>query len=265
MMQLSRLASIGLSALTALVFVLLYGPLLVPIASSFFEIARGDVQWTSPSLSAYVALTRNQGIITAFLNTLIVGFSATFLAVLLGILFAIHYRNGATFGRDLMQFVIFLPFLMPPIMIGLSLLIFFRETDVPRSLLTVIIGHTVFVLALAYRTIVVRLQSLSVSYVEASYDLGASSWQTFFYVVLPNLKSALIGAAILCFALSFDETMISLLVTGTDNTLPIRLWAMMRLGFTPDINALVALILAFTTLMCVLAVRYLLPKDAEGI
>ncbi len=264
MMQLSRLASFGLSALTALVFVLLYGPLLVPITSSFFEIARGDVQWTSPSLSAYVALTRNQGIITAFLNTLIVGFTATFLAVLLGILFAIHYRNGATFGRDLMQFVIFLPFLMPPIMIGLSLLIFFRETDVPRSLLTVIIGHTVFVLALAYRTIVVRLQSLSVSYIEASYDLGASSWQTFFYVVLPNLKSALIGAAILCFALSFDETMISLLVTGTDNTLPIRLWAMMRLGFTPDINALVALILAFTTLMCVLAVRYLLPKEAEG-
>jgi ABC-type spermidine/putrescine transport system permease subunit II len=265
MMQLSRLASFGLSALTALVFVLLYGPLLVPIVSSFFEIARGDVQWTNPSLSAYVALTRNQGIITAFLNTLIVGFTATFLAVLLGLLFAIHYRNGASFGRDLMQFVIFLPFLMPPIMIGLSLLIFFRETEVPRSLLTIIIGHTVFVLALAYRTIVVRLQSLSVSYIEASYDLGASSWQTFFYVVLPNLKSALIGAAILCFALSFDETMISLLVTGTDNTLPIRLWAMMRLGFTPDINALVALILAFTTLMCVLAVRYLLPKEAEGV
>lgn len=264
MMQLSRLASFGLSALTALIFVLLYGPLLVPIVSSFFEIARGDVQWTSPSLSAYVALTRNQGIITAFLNTLIVGFTATFLAVLLGILFAIHYRNGASFGRDLMQFVIFLPYLMPPIMIGLSLLIFFRETELPRSLLTVIIGHTVFVLALAYRTIVVRLQSLSVSYIEASYDLGASSWQTFFYVVLPNLKSALIGAAILCFALSFDETMITILVTGTDNTLPIRLWAMMRLGFTPDINALVALILAFTTLMCVLAVRYLLPKEAEG-
>ncbi len=264
MMQLSRLASFGLSALTALIFVLLYGPLLVPIVSSFFEIARGDVQWTSPSLSAYVALTRNQGIITAFLNTLIVGFTATFLAVLLGILFAIHYRNGASFGRDLMQFVIFLPYLMPPIMIGLSLLIFFRETELPRSLLTVIIGHTVFVLALAYRTIVVRLQSLSVSYIEASYDLGASSWQTFFYVVLPNLKSALIGAAILCFALSFDETMITILVTGTDNTLPIRLWAMMRLGFTPDINALVALILAFTTLMCILAVRYLLPKEAEG-
>lgn len=264
MMRLSRFASLGLSALTALVFLLLYGPLFVPIASSFFEIARGDVQWSAPSLSAYAALTRNDGIITAFLNTLLVGFSATFLSLLLGILFAIHYRNGASLGRDMMQFVIFLPFLMPPIIIGLALLIFFREADIPRSLVTVIIGHTIFVLALAYRTIIVRLQSLSVSFLEASYDLGASSWQTFFYIVLPNLKSALIGAAVLCFALSFDETMITILVTGTDNTLPIRLWAMMRLGFTPDINALVALILAFTTLMCVLAVRYLLPKEAEG-
>jgi len=262
MMQLSRLASLGLSALTALVFLLLYGPLLVPIVSSFFEIAHGDVQWSIPSLSSYAALTRNEGIITAFLNTLIVGFCATFLAVVLGTLFALHYRNGASLGRDAMQFVIFLPFLMPPIIIGLSLLIFFREADIPRSLITVIIGHATFVLALAYRTIVVRLQSLSVSLMEASYDLGASSWQTFFYIVLPNLKSALIGAAVLCFALSFDETLITILVTGTDNTLPIRLWAMMRLGFTPDINALVALILAFTTLMCILAVRYLLPKEA---
>lgn len=261
MMRLSRLASLGLSLLTALVFVLLYGPLLVPIVSSFFDVVHGDVAWASPSLAAYAALMHNEGIITAFLNTLLVGFSATFLAVLLGVLFAVHYRNGASLGRDVMQFVIFLPFLMPPIMIGLALLIFFREADISRSLLTVIIGHTIFVLALAYRTIVVRLQSLSVTLIEASYDLGATSWQTFFHVVLPNLKSALIGAAVLCFALSFDETLITILVTGTDNTLPIRLWAMMRLGFTPDINALVALVLAFTTLLCVLAVRYLLPKE----
>jgi putative spermidine/putrescine transport system permease protein/spermidine/putrescine transport system permease protein len=261
MMSLSRPGSLALSFLTVLVFTLLYGPLFVPIVSSFFEVAHGDIAWNAPSFSAYRALIHNSGIITAFLNTLVVGFSATFLAVFLGILFAIHYRNGTSFGRDVMQFVIFLPFLMPPIMIGLALLIFFREAEISRSLVTVVIGHTIFVLALAYRTIVVRLQSLGVTLIEASYDLGATSWQTFLYIVLPSLKSALIGAAILCFALSFDETMITILVTGTDNTLPIRLWAMMRLGFTPDINALVALVLAFTTLLCVIAVRFLLPKE----
>ncbi len=92
--------------------------------------------------------------------------------------------------------------------------------------------------------------------VEASLDLGASRLQTFRYVVLPNLATAVISAAILAFALSFDETLITLLVTGTQNTLPIRLWAMMRLGFTPDINALVTLILAGTTLLCLLVASY---------
>ena len=128
--------------------------------------------------------------------------------------------------------------------------------------MTVIIGHTVFVLALVYRTILVRLQALSRSMVEASYDLGASGWQTFRHVLLPHLASAMIGAAVLSFALSFDETMITILVTGTDSTLPIRLWAMMRLGFTPDINALVAIILALTTALCLIAARHLMPREA---
>ena len=260
-MTLSRAALFSLSILTLAVFILLYGPLLVPIVSSFFTVAHGDIQWDAPSLSSYAALVHNEGIIEAFINTLIVAFSATFLSVALGVVFAIHYCSGRSLAREATQFVIFLPFLMPPIITGLSLLIFFRETEIPRSLVTVIIGHTIFVLTLAYRTIVVRLQTLGPSLIEASYDLGASTAQTFYYVVLPSLKSALIGSAILCFALSFDETLITILVTGTDNTLPIRLWAMMRLGFTPDINALVAIILGLTALMCTLAVRQFLPKD----
>ena len=83
-------------------------------------------------------------------------------------------------------------------------------------------------------------------------------------MLLPNLTSAMIGASVLAFALSFDETMITLLVTGTDSTLPMRLWAMMRLGFTPDINALVAIILALTTVLCLVAARQLMPKDAAA-
>ena len=87
--------------------------------------------------------------------------------------------------------------------------------------------------------------------------------QTFTQIVLPNLKSTLIGAAVLGFALSFDETMITLLVTGTDNTLPIRLWSMMRLGFAPDINALVTIVLALTVVLCIVAVRQLLAADSD--
>ena len=262
MMRLSGLATGVLSAITLLVFVLLYGPLLIPILSSFFTVSHGDVQWREPSLSSYEALTHNAGILTAVGNTLIVGFSATLLSLIIGTLMAIHYCGGKSRGREVMQFAVYLPFLMPPIITGLSLLIYFREIGVPRSLLTVIAGHTVFVQALAFRTIVVRLQSLGPSMVEASADLGASAWQTLVHIILPNLRSTLLGAGVLSFALSFDETLITLLVTGTDSTLPIRLWALMRLGFTPDINALVAIIFGSTIVLCIIAVRQFLPAGS---
>jgi putative spermidine/putrescine transport system permease protein/spermidine/putrescine transport system permease protein len=263
MMRLSTPAAALLAVLAGAVFTLLYGPLIIPIASSFFAVAHGDVQWGEPSLSAYIQLAQNSGVIEACKNTFIVGISASLLALLCGTLLAIHYCGGKSLAREAMQFAVFLPFLMPPIITGLALLIFFTETDIPRSLLTVIVGHAVFVQALAYRTVVVRLQALGVDLIEASADLGASAWQTLFYILLPNLSSTLAGASLLSFALSFDETMITLLVTGTDSTLPIRLWAMMRLGFTPDINALVALILLLTILLCVLAIRQLHPVEFD--
>jgi putative spermidine/putrescine transport system permease protein/spermidine/putrescine transport system permease protein len=257
----NRRALWPLGLITALVFVLLYGPILVPIVSSLFMVQHGLVDWSQPSFSAYVALATNEDILSALTTTLVVGLSAVVLSVAMGTVLALYYHSGTGRARAVLQFVIFLPFLMPPIITGLSLLIFFREIEFERSLITVVIGHTVFVLALVYRTILTRLQSLSPSLIEASYDLGASGWQTFTRILLPNLSSSIIGGAILAFALSFDETMITLLLTGTQSTLPVRLWAMMRLGFAPDINALVAVILAFTTLLCLAAVRFLIPKD----
>lgn len=257
-----KAATALLILLTAFVFLVLYGPLAVPIVSSFFAVSHGAVDWSQPTTSAYVALTQNDSVLSALWTTLEVGAGAVILSVCLGTGLALYYVSPNARGRSFLQFIIFLPFLMPPIITGLALLIFFREIEFERSLLTIIIGHTVFVLALVYRTILTRLQSLSSSLVEASYDLGASAWQTFRLVLLPNLSTAMVGAAILAFALSFDETMITLLVTGTQSTLPVRLWAMMRLGFTPDINALVALVLLFTTVLCLVAVRFLMPARA---
>ncbi|MBZ9888326.1 ABC transporter permease [Mesorhizobium sp. BR1-1-3] len=260
MSALPRLSTIFLAAITTLVAVLLYSPLFVPIVSSFFTISHGSVDWSSPTLSTYVALAENHDILAALRTTLIVGVCTVILSVVSGTLLALYY-HGRRSGRSLLQFIIFLPFLMPPIISGLALLIFFREIGLERSLLTVVIGHTVFVLAIVYRTVLTRLQSMSRTLVEASYDLGATGWQTFWRIILPNLSSAMVGGAILAFALSFDETMITILVTGTQSTLPVRLWAMMRLGFSPDINALVALILMFTVLLCVLAARFLIPRQ----
>jgi ABC-type spermidine/putrescine transport system permease subunit II len=259
-MRLSRLAIVALSAIAAFVVLLLYGPLAVAIFFSFFRLERNEVQWDSFSLDAYTSLFHNEAVLDALTNTLIVGVSAVALSLIFGTLIAFHYKNSRSRFRHALQFVVFLPFLMPPIITGLALLIFFRETDVPRSLATVIVGHTVFVLAIVYQIVLSRLQALRPSLIDASLDLGASRWQTFRYVLMPNLMSAFISAGILAFALSFDETLITLLVTGTRNTLPMWLWSSMRLGFKPDINALVALILFFSAALAYVATRLFRPE-----
>ncbi len=257
MMRVAWPVQAALWAVAAFVLLLLYGPLFLAIFFSFFAFKSNQVQWDSFSFSAYAKLVDDQRIIDALENTFVVGVAAVSLSLILGTLLALYYHGGRGRGRELLQIVIYLPFLMPPILTGLSLLIFFRQIDFERSLVTVVIGHTVFVLALVYRNVLARLQTVSRSLVEASLDLGANRWQTFRYVLLPQLMTALLAAGILAFALSFDETLITLLVTGTRSTLPMWLWSMMRLGFTPDINALVALVLAGTTLLCLLATRYL--------
>ncbi|MGA1805147.1 ABC transporter permease [Rhizobium sp. HT1-10] len=257
-----RLSTLTLASITAVVAIVLYSPLFVPILSSFFTVNHGKVDWSMPTLSAYVDLMDNEDVLSALRATLIVGISTVVLSVVCGILLALYY-HGHRAGRGALQFIVFLPFLMPPVISGLALLIFFREINFDRSLITIVIGHTVFVLAIVYRTILTRLQSMSPALVEASYDLGANGWQTFWRVLLPNLSTAMIGGGVLAFALSFDETMITILVTGPQSTLPVRLWAMMRLGFSPDINALVALILLFTVLLCALTTRLLIPKQIK--
>jgi putative spermidine/putrescine transport system permease protein/spermidine/putrescine transport system permease protein len=256
MIRISPLATAALGLIAAFVIVVLYGPLLVAIFFSFFAYQNNAIQWDSFSFAAYSLLAQDEGIVEAVINTLYVGVIAVCLALVLGTALAFHYNGSRSRFRELLQLVIFLPFLMPPIITGLSLLIFFREVNIPRSLATVIIGHTVFVLAVVYRIVLARLQTLKASLVEASLDLGASRWQTFRYVLMPMLMPAIGSAGILAFALSFDETLITLLVTGTDSTLPMRLWAMMRMGFTPDINALVAIILAGTTIVALIAIRF---------
>jgi len=255
-------ARIVLGALAVASLVVLFGPLAVVWFFSFFRQRRGVVQWESFGLDSYARLLKNDSILTALGNTVVVGACAVFFALALGTLFALYFHNRGH-GRQAQQFMIFLPFLLPPIITGLSLLIFFRELGLDRSLITVTVGHTLFVLALAYRIILTQLQSLSRSLVEASYDLGANRLQTLWYVLLPNLRTALLTAAVLAFALSFDETLISLFLVGRESTLPVRLWGMMRVGFSPEINALVTLIVVFSAALFLAVARLVRPTGED--
>lgn len=254
--SLGRGFHIVLGTVTAFVFILIYGPLLVPILLSFFPFEGSQIVWAKPSVDAYKSLMENDAIIKAIQTTLVVSGATIVLSVLLSLLAALLYLGRNQLRWEVMQFIIFMPFVMPPIITGLSLLIFFKELGISRSLYTVIAGHTIFVLAVVYRIILQRLSALPRNLWEASMDLGASRIQTFFYIILPNLFSSIMGAAVLAFVLSFDETMITLLLTGTDSTLPVHLWSLMRMGFTPDINALVTMIFMISALASLATLKF---------
>jgi ABC-type spermidine/putrescine transport system permease subunit II len=229
--------------LLAAVLLVLYAPVIVGALFSVVQLQRGHILWETASLRAYAELFGNADIAGALLNTLVVAVASVAAATLLALLLALYVHGEHALGRGFIELMVYLPFVMPPIVTGLSLLLFFAGIGLARDIRTIAIGHAVFVLAILYRTVLVRLRSLPPSMAEASADLGATRRQTFRYVILPYLRSALITGALLALTLSFDETLITVFLAGDRMTLPLRLWAMMRVGFTPQINALVTLVI----------------------
>jgi spermidine/putrescine transport system permease protein len=159
--------------------------------------------------------------------------------------------------------LVLLPIALPGIITGISMLTLFRLMGANLSLTTVIIGHATALLAVVVTQVYARLQRLPRSYEEASADLGANGLQTFLLVTLPNIRTAIVGAGLLSFTLSFDEIPVTFFLTGRDNTLPMYIWSTMRRGLTPEINAVGALIVLASAVLVVVSVLLLRDKPAR--
>jgi ABC-type spermidine/putrescine transport system permease subunit II len=256
-----RIVEFGAGLLTAVVLLVLYSPVLINALFSVVQLDDGQILWDTFSLAPYRTVWSDPDVIDALRNTGKVALVAVAAATLLAIVFALYVDREGAVGRRSLELTIYLPFLLPPIVTGLSLLVACASLGVSRGVATIILGHTVFVLAITYRLVRTRLQALPRSMVEASADLGATPWQTFRRILLPHLASAIVTGALLALTLSFDETLITVFLSGDQMTLPLRLWAMMRTGFTQDINALVTVVLAVSIgLAVVVALRM---KTAE--
>lgn len=244
-----RVADFLAGLLTAIVLLILYAPVFISAIFSLVEVNDGRILWETASIRNYISLWSNPSVIDALANTAIVAVCAVTISTVLAIALALYAEwPGAMFRRGL-ETAIYLPFLLPPIVTGLSLLVTSAQLGINRGLATIVMGHSAFVLAVAYRLVLTRLQSMPKTLVEASYDLGATRLQTFRYITLPFLASAITTGAVLALTLSFDETLISVFLAGDRMTLPLRLWAMMRVGFSPEINALVTLVLLVSLIL----------------
>ena len=250
-----RTTNIMISVLFGIVLIALYAPVIIVILGAFYLDPAGNFDFSAPTLTSFQKLSESRQILDSIWNTVIVGFGAVIVSVVLALVLAIYVHAKPRKSNGFLQFLIFLPFLLPPLVVGLSLLIFFREIGIPTGLTAVIMGHALFVLALVYRTILNRLTQMGHSLIEASLDLGATPMQTFWRIILPQVRGAIVIGAVLAFALSFDETLISLFLVGDQNTLPIKLWAMMRLGISSEVNALAAIALVISLALVWFATR----------
>jgi putative spermidine/putrescine transport system permease protein len=252
---------IALAAWTALVVAFLWIPLLIIMVYAFNS---SNIQsWPLPGLSTkwFPVAWHDPQVHTAFWLSMKAGVAATSIALVLGSCAAFALHRFRFFGRELISFVLVLPIALPGIITGMALNSFFDNRHINLSLWTIVIGHATFCVVIVYNNLIARLRRTSPSLVEASMDLGASGFQTFRFVTLPVIATALVSGALLAFALSFDEVVVTYFTAGAQNTLPLLIFGYIREGQQlPEVNVIVFAIIALTVIPVAIAQR--LTRDS---
>jgi len=244
-----------LTAHALAVFAFLYLPIAVLVVYSFNGEGVGGFPPRNLTLNWYRVLFQDGPIWDSVFNSLLVALCAMMIALAFGIPAALALDRAQFPGKAFFRRLVLLPLILPGIITGLSLLMLFREASVKLSLMTIVLGHGTALISVATTEVFAGLQKLNRAQEEASLDLGANYWQTFWRITVPNLKLSIIGAALLIFTLSMDEIAVSFFLIGRDNTLPLEIWGRLRRGITPEINAISTIIFAFSLVAIVLWYR----------
>jgi putative spermidine/putrescine transport system permease protein len=247
---------VALRVWVALVLLFLFVPILLIVVYAFdpatveswpirgFTMHWFSVAWHDPEVRK------------AFLLSVKVGALATGIALLLGSAVAYALHQFRFFGRDAISFLLVLPIALPGVVTGLALNSFFTFTQIQLSIWTILVGHATFCIVMVFNNLIARLRRTPGSLAEASMDLGGRGWQTQLYVMLPTVVTALISGALLAFALSFDEVVVTVFTSGAQNTLPIWIFGAIRLGQQlPEVNAVVSIVIVLTIIPVLLAAR----------
>jgi len=244
-----------LAAYSLLVFAFLYLPIVVLILYSFNQGGVGGFPPRQFTLHWYQQLFADGSIWDSVLNSLLVALGAVALSLTLGLLAALALDRASFPGKSLFRRLVLLPLVLPGIITGLSLLMFVDRLGIRLSLLTVFLGHGTALISVATTELFAGLQKMDRAQEEASLDLGATPWQTFWRITLPHLSLSLIASALLIFTLSMDEIAVTFFLLGRENTLPLEIWARLRRGITPEINAISTLIFLVSVILILIWYR----------
>jgi putative spermidine/putrescine transport system permease protein len=252
----TRATRFGLWTWTVLVVLFLYLPIAIIVVYAFnssniqsWPISGFTTKWSASTW-------HNREVREALVLSLKAALVATSIALVLGSAGAFAVSRFRFFGRETISFVFVLPLALPGIITGMALNSYFGFWGWQLSIWTIIVGHATFCVVIVYNNVIARLRRTSPSLVEASMDLGADGWQTFRFVTFPVISTALVSGALLAFALSFDEVIVTTFTAGAQNTLPLWIFGKIRLGQQlPQVNVVVAVIIALTVIPVYLAQR----------
>ncbi|MEA2451488.1 MAG: putative spermidine/putrescine transport system permease protein [Actinomycetota bacterium] len=261
-----RFVRIWTRVFTGLVLAFLYVPLAVIILYAFNKTI--GQSWPPKSLTTkwFGVAWRNEQVREALTNSVKAGLAATSIALVLGSLAAFAVDRFKFFGREAVSFMLVIPLALPGIVTGMAMAsaidIGGQAFGFSFSLLTIIAGHATFCIVVVYNNVLARLRRTSNSLFEASADLGADGWQTFRYVTLPNLKTALLAGGLLAFALSFDEIIVTNFTAGTEITLPKWIFNNLRIpNQRPQVNVVAFAVVLASTIPVYIAQRLTFDGD----
>ncbi len=252
----TRWVRLGLRVWVALVLLFLFIPIAIIILYAF---NRSNVQsWpiASYSLKWFPVAWHDPLVRSALALSIKVGLLATAIALVLGSCAAFAVHRFRFFGREVVSFLLLLPIALPGIVTGIALNSFFAFNRINLSLWTVVIGHATFCIVVVYNNAIARLRRTPGSLIEASMDLGAHGWLAFRTVTLPMIRTALVAGALLAFALSFDEVIVTVFTAGANDTLPLWIFGAIHRGQQlPEVNVVVSAVIVFTIVPIAIAAR----------
>ncbi len=240
---------------TGLIYLFLYGPIAVLIGLSFNKSGL-PTAWGGFSTHWYAALVQNEAILNAVGNTLIVAVVSTILSTAIGTLLALGLEQGRR--NNFLDALVFTPMIIPDIVLAIALLSFFSSLKVTLGLHSIILAHVVFNIAFVCAVVRTRLKHFDYSIIEASVDLGASQAGTLWRITLPVIFPGVLAGALLAFTLSVDEFIIAFFTAGAgpaSTTFPMQVYAMIRFGVTPEVNAIATIVLAVSFTLILISQR----------
>jgi spermidine/putrescine transport system permease protein len=242
-----ELATLGWRLFILLVIGFLVTPLILVILFSFNASALTSLPLTGFTLDWYRRLFANQSFWPALSNSLVIGFTVAILSVMVGTLAALALVRFKLDAADRLMALLSAPMMMPALIIGIALLVFFKRLlDIPLGLPTVILGHLVIVQPFVIAILHARLATFDWSLVESARDLGASPLRAFVTITLPIIQPTIVGASLIALSISLDDFVITFLTIGAGNTLPTMVWGLVRTSLDPTINALATLLLVLS-------------------